>query len=309
MPLFRKEVLRPGVYTTPSGTAVITPTRIRHWADTFKQMAAAGLKLPCPWGHQRSANPVDPEDQDAEDLFHKTRFNAGFLEDLSVAPDGSLMALLDIPDAADAARVGKSIKEVSIAVMDWKDGSGRLWRDAPRHLALVTLPVAHGMGDFEPVPGEMRFSLADRDEPEEEPARESQVERVVRLLEGAGIHLPLFNDRQSPYADNAFYDALATALHAIHHRDDSIGVRLRKLQKRDRPAKPRAGDAKLGKILDGLEIAGVHLPRDVTRENFLAVLEVALTALAHHDPDRSLLRFPKAEPDAELAGHLTQLLG
>jgi hypothetical protein len=85
--------------------------------------------------------------------------NASFIDDLEMADDGSLYMTAKVPpgmeidedgdliDPVNHTRVG----EVSLAANSWSDGTGRRWDDAIRHIALVTLPVAHGAPGFEAV--------------------------------------------------------------------------------------------------------------------------------------------------------------
>jgi len=177
-----KTILPPGVHHAPQGVLRATPERIRSWADKFRRMKAAGIRVPVCWGHQPGAIPGEGEDK-ARRQFALSRFNAGYLEDLQVGAGGGLDGVLDIPGAEtdeegnlltwaqmpDGRKVRCAIKEVSAAIRDWKDGKGREWPDVIMHVALVPLPVVAGQEgfggaelgfDFGDVPGEIHLSMS-----------------------------------------------------------------------------------------------------------------------------------------------------
>lgn len=175
MAKFRKVVLpAPGVYHTPDGPVAISADRIRGWAEKFRALQSNRIKIPVSWGHQSRANPVAPGDVDGEE-FLRSRYNATYLDALEVTPAGGLVAVAEAPPGWEVeARTGSlvnptdgtRIAEVSLAARDWVDGEGRLWKDAPRHLALTPLPVVHRTPGFEragdgPATGEVRLSLSD----------------------------------------------------------------------------------------------------------------------------------------------------
>jgi hypothetical protein len=115
-------------------------------------MKASGIRIPIPWGHRKGANPVHESMFSAQD-------NASFIDDLEMADDGSLYMTAQVPPRMEIDADGDLIDpvahtrvgEVSLAANSWSDGSGRRWDDAIRHIALVTLPVAHGAPGFEAV--------------------------------------------------------------------------------------------------------------------------------------------------------------
>lgn len=157
----RTTIAVPGTHAAPQGPCVIDAARCRHWAKQFAAMKASGIRTPVPWGHQVAALPVDPLLSDAR-AYGASRFNAGYVDDLAVAADGSLVATLDVPgvEARDGklvavaqlpngSVVSNAIAEVSPAVGGtWTDGKGRTWNDILAHVALVTRPVQAGQAGF-----------------------------------------------------------------------------------------------------------------------------------------------------------------
>lgn len=203
MAKFKKKVLEPGTYHSPDGVLVITKDRIKHWADSFKEMKNARINVPTPWGHQKLG--ASYEDRE----YLESKFNAGFIEDLNVNDDGELIAVLDIPREEDANKVGTIVREVSPQIeTKWKDGKGREWDDVITHLALVTKPVVPEQDNFESLPpqGGIRLSLRYKLSLEEEEKymdgkgkeKEKEVEvgggeidsELLDALASVGLHLP-----------------------------------------------------------------------------------------------------------------------
>jgi len=143
---FIKQILRPGrvLATTPDKKRkieVFTPERIKKQGDTLSEMLTAGIKIPLPWGHDGSTpTEFDPKN------------NAGFWEKFFVDPiDGCLYGEVDVPIAADAEKLGATVREVSPYIRpEWVDGSGKKWKDVPVHIAAVVHPVQAGQLNFTP---------------------------------------------------------------------------------------------------------------------------------------------------------------
>lgn len=153
-----KTILEPGNWRSPQGELRATPERIRRYADQFAAMKAKGIRVPLPWGHQPHALPITP-DEIAESEYARSRFNAGYVEDLFVSKAGKLRAVIDAPGLdADAdgnlvdPRNGTAIAEVSPGIAGkWTDGHGQTWEDAILHVALTPLPVQTGQDGFTPL--------------------------------------------------------------------------------------------------------------------------------------------------------------
>lgn len=224
MATVRKIILSPGVYHAPQGRLHATPERVKRWADTFRRMKANGIRVPVCWGHQPGAIPGDGQDK-AGRQYELSRFNAGYVTNMQRTADGDLEGELDIPGAEvdedgnlvtwakmpDGRKVRCAIKEVSAAIRDWQDGSGRQWPDAIMHVALVPLPVVAGQEGFEASlatesePGEIHLSLSaylgGEDEEETMPMIEEDVvetpdvgmdpmSETLQVLSEFGLHLP-----------------------------------------------------------------------------------------------------------------------
>jgi hypothetical protein len=149
---FRKQVMGPGIHHTPKGVQVVDAARLRRWAEQIQGMIAAGYKPPLSWGHAPSAVPHTEDDA----AFWQSKLVAGKLLGASVDPksgwlsiegdapgvdmddEGRLTTLTELPDGR---KVRSAIEEVSIGAIDWPDGRGQIWKDAPVHVALTPLPV------------------------------------------------------------------------------------------------------------------------------------------------------------------------
>lgn len=158
-----KILLRPAIYSAPQGQLRATPARLARWARTFADMMDQDIRVPVAWGHQPEALPGDSQ-QRATQQYYLSRFNAGYLEQMGVDAEGNLSVRLDCPGCdldekgnltswvklPDGRQVRTAIAEVSAAIRDWTDGTGRVWPDSIVHVALTPLPVAHGTGGFKP---------------------------------------------------------------------------------------------------------------------------------------------------------------
>jgi hypothetical protein len=148
---FRKETIGAGHYRTPDGDQVVDPQRLQHWADTINEMVSLGIKPPLSWGHGKGALPHAEGDGD----YWRSRLVAGKITGATITPGGTLGVSIDAPgieagsdgslttlaELPDGRKVRSAVEEVSIGAMDWTDGTGRLWRDAPVHVAITPLPV------------------------------------------------------------------------------------------------------------------------------------------------------------------------
>lgn len=169
MPLIPKEIIKPGVYHTHDGTVVASPRRLARWVDEFRKMKERGLAVPVPLEHQDDAKPCNRADRLAHEVMH----NAGFVDDLWLAKDGSMWGMLDIPDEKNATHAIHNVRYVSPEIeSEFTDGDGNKWEDVFTHVALTPRPVFQRQKPFgtQPPPrgnkkGVARFSLRDRDEP------------------------------------------------------------------------------------------------------------------------------------------------
>lgn len=160
MARFAKTVLEVGTHQSPEGPVVVTPERIRRWADQHSQMRALGIKTPVPWGHQRSAFPQYAGEQQ----YLAAKLNAGYFDRLEASADGrQLRAVIDAPgvdvengnlvtlaELPGGPKVKAAISEVSAAITKkFKDGKGRVWDDVITHVAITPLPVWAGQEGFQ----------------------------------------------------------------------------------------------------------------------------------------------------------------
>jgi len=130
---FWKELIREGRWVNAKAgcTLHVDRGRLAQWARNFHEMAGAGIRVPVPWGHS-----YDPRD------------NAGFVEEIELR-DGGLWALLNVPNDDDAAKVGSTVRAVSVSINpNFVDGGGRNWGEVIEHVALTNYPVVTDQGDF-----------------------------------------------------------------------------------------------------------------------------------------------------------------
>jgi hypothetical protein len=180
VPRFKTRLVPTGIHHPRNGEFRVDKARNTRWVKQFKAMKAAGIKVPLAWGHQPKAEPADEATSKADKEYWLSKFNAGYIEDVYLDPDGTLGVIADSPgvevndkgEAVTTARFddGRTVKcaiaEVSGAFRDWKDGTGKDWPDSLIHVAMTPLPVIGGQEGFTPLPesplakGEVRLSLA-----------------------------------------------------------------------------------------------------------------------------------------------------
>ena len=187
MAKFRKVIGRPGVFRidTPSGKELkpLTATFWKNVHKTAKDMLAAGLRIPSPYAHRDEQgivpSPVDMQDNEEVDFktLQKKKWssdiNAGFWEDFEIDKKGQFIGIVDVPGELEdlnspAGKLRKTIKETSVFIEpEFTDGKGRTWKNALRHVALVTNPVDPDQSNFELISNPddyalaMAFSMAD----------------------------------------------------------------------------------------------------------------------------------------------------
>jgi hypothetical protein len=139
--------------------------RLQHFVSQFVKMKRLGLRVPVCWGHALASLPYADDDERA---YAGARYNAGYLESLTVSPDGRLEMTANLPGVkvgrdgsltATATLPGgqvvpTAIKEVSPFIgQTWTDGRGRTWTDIVAHVALTPFPVLAGQKGFQPLGG------------------------------------------------------------------------------------------------------------------------------------------------------------
>ncbi len=142
---FYKEIITPGTYTvtTLDGSNyedVVDVARIKRLVATYYEMRAAGILIPAPYDHYEEGKAIGPDDP-LLSVFD-SRSNAGWWERMWFDEERqALYGEVDIPLPEDASRIGKTIREVSPYINNYKSGRGVYWKEAIHHVALVTRPV------------------------------------------------------------------------------------------------------------------------------------------------------------------------
>lgn len=153
---FRKTMLRAGqTYHSPDGEVVVTPERLRHWADTHRQMSAAGAVVPMHWDHGSDDDDYRPLtlSELKERKSRSSKNTVGHLQRFDVADDGQSAEVefttlsTDATEAMDANRVFLS----PVVLEQWRDGHGTTYTDAITHLDFVDHPVDHSQSPAAPI--------------------------------------------------------------------------------------------------------------------------------------------------------------
>lgn len=144
MPLIRKQILAPRCYYTRTGVLGLDTQRLRRFRDTGRAMLRAGLQIPVPEEHQDDAYPMSAAEVKAASVKH----NAGWVVDFELAHNGTLYAILDIPDQTTFDRLCKQIKYCSPEIARRIDGDGKDWGECITHVALTPIPIWHSQEPF-----------------------------------------------------------------------------------------------------------------------------------------------------------------
>jgi hypothetical protein len=206
MPLLIKDVIPEGTFLVSSNKGRIRKTFDKDYlnriAATGNAMLAAGLKIPAPFDHKKAAVPKTSDELDKElsspEVSGLSTFdNAGYYQAFLVSKENGkdvLQVVLDAPGSKDDAtspyfKALNTAKEVSISLNDeYMDGLGRVWKDAPLHIALVNHPVVPNQKGFEECPAGsniVNMSMMESDDSETLIG-----ELKVALREAANLILP-----------------------------------------------------------------------------------------------------------------------
>lgn len=162
MAKFTKAILRAKTHHAPNGQVVVTPERLKHWADTHALMQSRNWHSSVHFDHQD--NPADqqlvqmgPKGKVKRGAANAVGRNVGF----KLAPDGmSAEITLDLPDGKAAEKARQNVVEVSPVIKGLvKDGDGNEYRDAIVSYDLVTQPVDNTQGKFVEVNDAIACSL------------------------------------------------------------------------------------------------------------------------------------------------------
>lgn len=286
MAAVHKVLVRPAVYTTPQGVLHAYPSRVKGWADTWRRMSEAGIKVPVSYGHQPRALPLDPTASREQSAYHFSALNAGYVADMSFDPaTGNLSSKLDCPGMEldgdklvawtklpDGREVKTAIGEVSVAIKKWTDGQGREWPDAIVHVALTPLPVAHGTGGFEHalscVGDPMGYTLS---------------------LNSALYELATESDMEDEYDDDLDDSPSDLENDGAETLPEAEPEPEMEPEPEPEPAGPLGGGEHFTAGLEFMAKKGIRLPPDTTPENFWERLAVISHALGHENHDEGSL--------------------
>src|SRR5574343_670368 len=137
---YRKDLVRVGQFFKAADDLAfsITADTLNHWSQTYRDMRAAGRKVPVVKTHFSEHGAAFSED-DAD-------ANRGWLEDLFVDGD-RLVGIVDLhgPEAETLA----ACNDVSIYVpTQYEDDQRRVFKQPIMHIALTAKPVISGLGPF-----------------------------------------------------------------------------------------------------------------------------------------------------------------
>lgn len=249
------------VLQSPDGKVHTSRERALGWQANFRKLKAAGYNHPAPWAHQKDAKPLP-----GDDAYWKSKYNAGYVEDLLVDDEGNVGFVLDLPglahDKASNAvidpQLKTAIKEVSAGIFpEFTDGKGNKYVDVIGHVALTPWPVVADQPGFKELAkfpekggGITCLSL--------DPASIS----AVRLAK---------DDEGDPAGNKPPFGGPPDKKAGGKPPGDKP------------PEKPSNGNGGVGHIRTGLleKLAGrgIVLPADTDRGNFEERLDVAITAL------------------------------
>jgi hypothetical protein len=162
MAKFTKAILKAKTHHAPNGQVVVTPERLKHWADTHALMHSRNWHSSVHFDHQD-----DPAQQQLVQMGPKGKVKRGAANavgrcvDFKLAPDGlSAEVTLDLPDSKATEKARQNVVEISPVIKgSVKDGDGQEYRDAIVSYDLVTQPVDNTQSKFVEVSDAIACSL------------------------------------------------------------------------------------------------------------------------------------------------------
>jgi hypothetical protein len=128
-------------------------------ALTAKEMTEAGHKIPGPWKHDFEITAFNKVEEGNGGLLEDSTRNAGFWKRIWTRVNDSgkteLVGAVEAPgDKNDpdtpAGKIGTQVQDTSIYLRDkFVDGTGKEWKKALMHVALVTHPIEPGQQNFQ----------------------------------------------------------------------------------------------------------------------------------------------------------------
>jgi hypothetical protein len=277
MPLFRKIITRPNVYSvkTPQGRRIkaVSKQLLADVADTGNKMIEAGLNIPAPYAHKDGHNIVpSPLGKDEKPTW-SANFNAGFWKKFELTPAGELAGYIEVENEDDAKKIGKSIKETSVWLEpEFTDGLGRKWKNALRHVALVTNAVEPDQENFQLVDTSPEYSLAMAfcmSDAVDAPKKDGDGDG--KTSEGSAP--PADTSKENPKSDDA---------------------------SKDDPDTDQINGGNVPEIVSLLkDKLGYELPTDTTPENFLDRLRTLLTSIKKEEEEEEDLATEKQPKEEE----------
>jgi hypothetical protein len=151
---FRKTMLRVGVYESLDGTIVVTPKRLKHWANEVRRIQNAGYTIPVHWDHPDLADMSAPKRMStSKGVSRSSQDTCGNLKNFRVTADGKAAELtIEATTPSAIEKLETNTVFVSPVLFDsWKDSKSNTYRDLIGSCDLVDYPVDHSQGPFVPV--------------------------------------------------------------------------------------------------------------------------------------------------------------
>lgn len=251
---FKKAILQVGTYHAPKSNVVVTPERLRHWANQFTRLQAAKQVVPIDWDHSSSESDLTPLTMDAYQKKRSAKNTIGHLHEFKVSEDGQRAELLlDVPDKAAAQKAKDNLVYVSPVIFPtWKDGTGAEYQDCITHVDFVNHPVDHSQGKFEPVEA-------------------GAIACAIRMSLSEPMRLAFDGDDKSGDSDG---DSDGGSDNDADDSNDSDSD--------DKPDGIQDDEGRLKDVITALGGMSIVLSGDTTPANFLAHLHQALLTAAAH---------------------------
>ncbi len=138
---WKKDVLRPGQFSTSDGVKNFSPADIASIVASFQLAKSRGVQVPVIMAEAGAA------DQHDELAGHKV----GEVDDLWVDPDGTLMSSVWTASKSKSAVYQLDLLKQNTSPeiwRNWTDGAGNVYPLFLKHFAIVTHPVVHPQGSF-----------------------------------------------------------------------------------------------------------------------------------------------------------------
>jgi hypothetical protein len=128
----KTDLIKAGQYVAKGDTVNASPELLTYWMQTFHTMKKNGVDVPLLKHHSFDDEP---------------ELVIGYMDEMFLDKDGWLSGIATL--RGDGVELAQKVNKVSIGVKTYKDGLGRVYKNAIQHVALTAYPVVPDQRGFQ----------------------------------------------------------------------------------------------------------------------------------------------------------------